>query len=268
MPRLQSHYQSRAEVPRPEPARFDSTRKRWILSRYADVYAALREPALVLSSAQDENIGADASLHAKVQADLACITAAEWRAQMERAACAIFANVLRGSSVDLVGEVIQPWSVAAMLALNEVQPSASTPLTPDRRKRLTRVAGSLFYKSYQPRDPTVRRRLVQGLRNKWFAWRGKAAAAELDRMIDQRWLALSRPMFAGLTQTLPGFLARAWLALLQHPEQQTRLLTEPDLMPGAVEELLCYSGTVHTRHRKASGGVCIGDANIAQGQSS
>jgi hypothetical protein len=85
-------------------------------------------------------------------------------------------------------------------------------------------------------------------------------------MLEQRWLVLSKPMFAGLTQTLPGFLARSWLALLRHPDQQARLLAEPDLMPCAVEELLRFAGTVHTRYRKASTDLRIGDAYITVGQ--
>jgi cytochrome P450 len=266
MSRNPSHNRSTAEPPPPQAAQFDPPRNRWILSSYADVYAALRDPGLVLSSAQDENIVADSLLHARVQADLACITAAEWRARLERTASAIVAVVPHNRSVDLVRAVIQPWSAAAMLALNEVQPAASTRLTPKQAARLTGVATSLFYKSYQPRDPAVRRSLAQGLRNKWFAWRGQTAARRLDRMIEQRWLVLSRPMFAGLIQTLPGFLARAWLALLQHPDQQAKLLADPDLMPGAVEELLRYAGTVHTRHRKAETDLVIGDAHITAGQ--
>jgi hypothetical protein len=123
--------------------------------------------------------------------------------------------------------------------------------SPKHASRLTSIAGRLFFNG----------------RNKWSAWRRKTAAAELERMVQRRSLSLSHPMFSGLTQTLPSFLARAWLALLQHPDQMARLLAQPDLMPGAMEELLRYAGIVHTLHRQASRDLRIGEADIVQGQS-
>lgn len=47
------HNHAGTEPPPPEEARFDSSRNRWTLSRYSDVYAALRDPGLVLSSADE-----------------------------------------------------------------------------------------------------------------------------------------------------------------------------------------------------------------------
>jgi cytochrome P450 len=238
----------------PAVPRFDSSRNAWILSRHADVYAALREPALVQASARNRNTGVDPSeIHAKVQADIARLSALEFRIQMERRASAIINRAVHEQPVDLVKVIVQPWSVAAMLALNGA-PSV-------RSKRLAGIAGRLFYSGSGHRDPASR------LRNKWFAWRRKTAAAALERMDRRRQLGISQPMFSGLTQTLPSFLARAWLALLQHPDQQAKLSAEPDLMPGAVEELLRYAGIVHTLYRLASRDVSVGEAQIVEGQS-
>jgi cytochrome P450 len=238
--------------PPPEAPRFDPVRGAWTLSRYADVSAALREPALVQASAQNRITGVDPSeVHAKVQADMARLSAVELRMRMERDASAIIARAAHGRPVDLVKEIIQPWSVAATLALDGT--------APEHASRLTSIAGRLFFNVSQPTTRAVRR--------KWLAWRRKAAAAELERMIQRRSLSLSHPMFSGLTQTLPSFLAAAWLALLQHPDQMAKLLAQPDLMPGALEELLRHAGIVHTLHRQASRDVCVGEANIVLGQS-
>jgi hypothetical protein len=245
----------------PRPPFFDPVHNTWTLSRYAEVYAALREPALVLTSSQNESTGADsAQLHAKVQADIARMTAVEWRVQMEREASALFVRARHGRPINLVTEIIQPWSVAMMLALNGMQ--LSTPNAPEDARRLVDIAERLFYKG----DPAARTNPLRALRNKWLAWQRGRADAELERMLQQRRLVLSKPMFSGLTQTLPSFLATAWLALLQHPNQQAKLVAEPGLMAGATEELLRYAGIVHTRHRQASGDVSIGDAHIAGGQ--
>ena len=70
----------------------------------------------------------------------------------------------------------------------------------------------------------------------------------------------------GISQTLPGFLANAWLALLQHPDVMRRLCSEPALLPGAIEELLRYAGLVHTLVRHAAADVRIGGAGIKAGQ--
>jgi cytochrome P450 len=85
----------------------------------------------------------------------------------------------------------------------------------------------------------------------------------MDRIWTTQNLTLSKSMLTGLTQTLPSFLAKAWLALLQNPDQSSRLLAEPDLMPGAVEELLRYAGIVHSLYRRATSEVRIGDTQIA-----
>src|ERR1700691_6063452 len=72
-----------AEPPPPEAPRFDPVRRAWTLSRYADVSAARREPALIQASAQNRSTGVDPSeVHARVQADIARMSAVEWRMRM------------------------------------------------------------------------------------------------------------------------------------------------------------------------------------------
>ena len=239
----------------PEAPHFDQGRNAWILGHYVEVHAALREPALYQASAQNEMTGIDhAQLHAQVQADIARMTAAEWRAQMERSASVLMDHASHGQPINLVSEIIQPWSVDLMLSLNGDGPVTA--------KRLTRIAGRLFYR----RGPSSLKTPGHIFSNKWYVWRHRAAAAQLERMLQQRQLLISKSMFSGMTQTLPSFLAKAWLALLQHPEQLKKLMNEPELMPGATEELLRYAGIVHTLYRQASSNVRIGETEISKGQ--
>ena len=193
-------------------------------------------------------------LRASIQTDMARLDAAELRALMEREASVLFARASHGRPVNLVSEIVHPWSVAVMLALNGDESATA--------KRLRKTAEHLFRKGEPPETRTLSARI----QNKWLAWHRKSAAAELDRMLKNQQLALSRPMFSGLTQTLPSFLSRSCLALLQYPGEMKRLIAEPDLMPGALEELLRYAGIVHTRHRQASSDIAFGDALIRQGQ--
>jgi cytochrome P450 len=246
--------------PQPEPAHLEEARRVWTLSLYSDVYSALREPTLRQASAQGQSSGGDLSfdhsqVYAEVQSDMSRLNSAEWRAQMEDVAHKILARAGRERPVNLTQQVIQPWSMAVMLNLTGANDALAA--------RLRTIADRLLYKREHRSDPTDRT-FGRMLLEKWFSWRRKSAEGDLDRIFATREISLSRPMFAGLTQTLPSFLAKAWLALLHHPDQMAKLAAEPDLIPGAVEELLRYAGIVHTLYRRATADVTFGDIQIAK----
>jgi len=157
-----------------------------------------------------------------------------------------------GEAVDLVRAVIQPWSVAVLVHL-----SGAGPL---HLARIPKLAKRLFYKQ-SPAAHTLYARM----RRKWFSRQYKKAEAELYRLIQSQQFPLSKSMFAGLTQTLPSFLAKAWLGLLQNPHQSALLRDKPELIANAIEELLRYAGIVHTISRYAASDVLIGETCIAKG---
>ena len=68
-----------------------------------------------------------------------------------------------------------------------------------------------------------------------------------------------------LSQALPHLLASAWLALVRHPGEFARLRACPDLLAGAIEELLRYSGIVRRVFRRATAHIDLGGVSIAQG---
>ena len=76
---------------------------------------------------------------------------------------------------------------------------------------------------------------------------------------------MGEPAFVALSQTLPRLLANAWLALVRHPDEYARLRAHPDLMPGAIEELLRYAGIVRRVFRRATANVDLGGVRIAEG---
>src|ERR1700744_3176721 len=91
-----------------------------VLSRYAEVFTALREPALAQVSDAGTRMADDASataaLHASVLDDFNRLSSAEWRAAMESSMQRLLQRA-RPGPVDLVREVIQPWSAELMLLL-------------------------------------------------------------------------------------------------------------------------------------------------------
>lgn len=250
----------------PAPAEaplFDISRNAWILSRYSDVYAALREPSLLQATPQGKATSTDdgashARLFAEVQADMSRMSSTAWRAEMESVLHSLLGKVDRGHSFDLVKEVIQPWSATLMVVLSEAGSVEAG--------QLRRIAEQLFFKKTHTADPSKINPGLSSLSRKWTSQRAKKAEATLDALLESRKLTVSKPMFSGLTQTLPSFLANAWLALLQSPDQVARLIENPALMPSATEELLRYAGIVQTLFRYASKDFNIGDASIKQGQ--
>src|SRR4029077_20202621 len=70
----------------------------------------------------------------------------------------------------------------------------------------------------------------------------RIANARLQRLLRRVRVRGAQSLFLGLSQTVPDFLANAWLALLEHPSQLVRLRSEPYLMPRAIDELLRYGG--------------------------
>jgi hypothetical protein len=193
-----------------------------------------------------------------MQADMSRMNATAWHAEMESVLHSLLDKVNRSHSFDLVKEVIQPWSATLMVVLSKAGSVEA--------RQLRRIAEQLFFKKEHPADPSKIKPRLRSFSGKWTSQRSKKAEATLHALLESRKLAVSKPMFSALTQTLPGFLAKAWLALLQHPHQVARLIENPALMPGATEELQRYAGIVQTLFRHASKDFNLDDASIKQGQ--
>ena len=111
------------QPPPPDAARFDKTLDAWVLSRYADVLRALREPGLCQvgprsryrSGTCDKN--AQSRRRAKVRAALPYWRLAEWQPQMQFLAHNMMDELPRGRSIDLLSEFLWPWSLAVTLAI-------------------------------------------------------------------------------------------------------------------------------------------------------
>jgi len=67
-------------------------------------------------------------------------------------------------------------------------------------------------------------------------------------------------------ETTAHLVSSGTLALLRTPEQMARLREEPSLLPSAIDEMLRYTGPVHTTRRTAREDVRLGDANISRGE--
>ena len=67
-------------------------------------------------------------------------------------------------------------------------------------------------------------------------------------------------------ETTAHLISNGMLVLLRNPQQMARLRDDPSLLPSAVDELLRYTGPVHTTRRVAKTDASLGGAEIRRGE--
>jgi cytochrome P450 len=237
--------------PRPEAPRFDPAQDAWVLSRYPDVWAALREPHLwpvggkreIQPEARD-----DAGRLKQRAAMLDALSAPrleEWRPRLEALTHSALDRLPTDRAVDLLGEFSLPWGLELGMLVTGADAD---------RSRLSDLGARVF--------------AATGAESTDIALRADAAAAtaELERILETGPVPMGEPTFVALSQTLPRLLASAWLALVRHPGEFARLRARPELMTGAIEELLRYAGIVRRVFRRATANVDLGGVRIAEGE--
>jgi cytochrome P450 len=233
------------ELPTPSAAHFEAAIEAWVLTRYTDVLAALREPRLTASGARGGG-DIDRAAHLEFRSEAAADAAgrmSEWLAGAEPLANEIAAALPKDRPLDLVGELAKPYS--ARVASRLVRPGADL-------ERMATLAGDVFAGAAEPRDDALQTRAGQAT--------GELAAAFAGPLV-----AFHLQAFVALSETLPCFLANAWLALLQDRERMDELRAEPVCMPAAIEELLRHSGPSRAQFRRASEALTLGGIEIAAG---
>lgn len=217
----------------PENPRFDPQLDAWALSRYADVMAALQDFRL-------QPIGYS---KADVQTGFPPARLKEWQARLEPLADKIIDGLPAARKLDLVREFAEPWCAALACLVTGADPAD---------QRLLKFARQVSARAADPHDTN-----------------SKAAATSANRELERTMpsgIPMAAPTFVALAQTLPAFLANAWLALLRHRAELSRLRAHPEIMSGAVEELLRYAGLARVLFRRAATSIRFGEVTMAPGQ--
>jgi cytochrome P450 len=236
--------------PPPEPAYFDRNREAWVLSRYADVAAAFREPRLwPVGTRKRErgkigDVAAQARLRGDLQTALSSAKLAEWEWQLGALAQEMARELPADRPVDLVAELAMPWSLRAATLV--------TGAAPERAAEMAERARAVSAASAEPYDETLQ------------AAKASAEPA-LERHLEGLRLPMAPAAFVALSHTLPCLLADMWLALLRHPREMERLRAEDTLWPAAIEELLRYAGLARMLFRQAMEEATIGGLTIPEG---
>jgi cytochrome P450 len=222
--------------------KFDVSLNAWVLSRYADVLAALREPLLSANATPTDPVAHAEFRRAAISA-LSPHNIAEWRAYAEPLARQMFSRLADSNGeVDLATEFAEPWSLALAATVTGVSQQDS--------ERLSGLAADVFAAAADPFNTVLH---AQALR----------ATVEMSSHMSD---AFHVQAFVALSQTLPVFLANAWLTLLRHPAHTAALRARPDLLPGAIEELLRYAGPSYAQFRHATRDIEVNGIHITNGQ--
>jgi len=210
---------------------FDRTARTWVLSRYADVLAALREPGLCLTG------------HAEPQPERSQFKelAEACMPQMKPLAERMLHDIPPDRPVDLVGEFAEPWCLELAVLLCGVDRG--------QKHRLFDLARAISAAAAEPRDQAI-------------GELARDAQAQMQPAV----FPMPVPTFVALSQTLPCLLANAWLALFEHPAETARLRSGKTPVPNAIEELLRYAKIPLKVSRRATADVELGGAKLAEGE--
>jgi cytochrome P450 len=236
--------------PRPEAAYFDPAQNAWILSRYAHVWAAMREAHLwpvsgqreILPEIRDET--GRLKQRAEILESLSASHLEEWRPRLEVLTHDALDRLSTERPVELLSDFALPWSLTLAMLVMRADPAHS--------RRLAELGHRVFAATGENENHAVRENSA-------------AATAELERIFQAAPIPMAEPTFVAMSQALPHLLVSGWLALVRHPAEFARLRARPDLVPGAIEELLRYSGIVRRVFRRATAEIDLGGVNIAQG---
>ncbi|HUB81579.1 MAG TPA: cytochrome P450 [Bryobacteraceae bacterium] len=227
----------------PADAYFDPRLNAWIVSRYRDVAAALREPLLIPALARSAtpavavNPEAHADFRARSLRALSSSAMAEWEQRFALAANRLADALPAGEPVDLVERYARPLSLEiAGIAAN---------LSAEECARLAPHARAVFDSACEPYEDVLAAAQWKAIVALTGAFRGSPP-----------W---TMQMFIALAHSLPAFLGNAWLALAEQP-------VEIAVFSTAMDELLRFAGPAKAQFRQAGADLAMGDCTIAREQ--
>jgi cytochrome P450 len=231
----------------PASPSFDAEQDCWILSRYADVALALREPYLwpVAGKYQDRDQTGKLHIRPAMLDALAAAHTAEWQPHVEHLAEAALDQLPVDVPVEILSDFAKPWCLSVAMLVTGAPPS--------ERSRLAELGDRVFAATGEPESSSLREPAA-------------AATAELDQFFKNGPIPMGEPSFIALSQTTARLLTNSWLALFLHPDQYARLHAQPELMPGAVDEFLRYAGIVRRVYRRATESLDMAGITIREGQ--
>lgn len=228
---------------------FDPALDAVVLRSYDAVAAALDESRLVPLGQSGTGVGRTTHLAVRAAARDAFPKSqlGAWFAPLEPSARGYATNAAARQSIDLVADFAEPWSLE--LAAATIGDAGHDP------PRLAILARTIFLDAAHTRTGET-------------SAEARRAASELSTLLrcsTSPGTAIDVQSFVALSQTLPCFLASAWLALFTHAEVAESLRATADVA-AAIDELLRLSGPSRAVFRQALTDVRVASVQIGAGQ--
>ena len=274
------------------PGRMPDVGRVWIITRYADVRAALTDPRV----ANKPHLGLDdgqpvpsgmAGVHALLNTDPPEHTrlrhlvqkaftprrAAELRPRTAEIAASLLDQLAAGGDVvDLVGGYARPLPITVISELLGIPET-------DRRwiwvtvtdygrgggelQRVPQELGAYFTTLITAKRADPGNDLLSAL---VLAHDKAGEDGAADALTTTQLLSAAYHLVMAGFDTTVNLIASGTLALLTHPEEMARLRLDPSLLPAAVEELLRFTNPVnHVTARFATEDIPMGDVVIPAG---
>ena len=210
------------------PMRHSASLNAWVLSRYDDVVAALRNASLQVPGAAPEpsRVVREAAREAFDAAQLE-----QWRPMFERRAGEFVDALMVDEPVDLLATFAAPWSLwLAGMVSGLGEDRGDNDVTLHEAARFARV---VFDAASRSQDGTVTTRAEQA---------AVALAALLADRHGNESHAASVQAFVALSHTLPALLTRAWKTMLAHGDAAVADWRQPCRRASAMNDMLRLAG--------------------------
>jgi len=277
---------------------FEESARMWVLARYSDVHAVLRNPRFTQSGFA-ERIGRSLGqgplteclgrwllfrdppdhtrLRALVSQAFTPKAVERLRPMAQLAVDTLLAQVESTGMMDVIADLAYPLPVQVICALLGV-PEADRAefaewsaalaesldaLSTHELDVVRRGDAATFGLAAYFRDLVRARRRAPGddLLSALIAARDGA-----DRLDEDELLATCILLFFAGHETTVNLIGNGVFALLRHPRELQRLLHNPELIGNAVEELLRYDAPLQRTARTVEDDVCIGGTRMPRGQ--
>jgi cytochrome P450 len=291
-------YPTYATLRAKDPVHWSPLMDSWVLSRYADVDAILRDHKRFSNDARNRKrtrvrqiqtvvAGGDPSMlfldppdHTRLRALVSkAFTPQAIEALKPRIytiVAELLAQIEQPTAFDLIETIAYPLPVIVMAELLGVPPQdrAQFKMWSNRRARALEPT----IKSHEVQDAIRAGNELDAYFQDVINARRKEPRHDLisslveaeeagDRLTQRELLVMLRLLLVAGNETTTNLIGNGMLALLQHPEQLQLLRDTPGLMPSAVEELLRYDTPVQVDGRTVLEDVEIGGRQVRKGQS-
>ena len=229
---------------------FDTQLNGWVLSRYADVTAALRSPLLVQvgPASKAEYPPRDEASRLRMRAEtrdaLSPVALRSWRKQMLSSARRLTAQFDSDQAVDLIGDYAEPLCLELAMLVTHPEDIPS--------QHLATLAARV---SWATADPFNQQLKVQS----------KLATAELQTFFTTGPEPMRDSGFVALSRTLVCLLGNAWFVLACRPQEWEQLHLHPALVTRGVEELQRFAGLTRVLFRRAIADTTLNGLSIRNG---